>query len=127
MSPACVTSLLIGIILTTVCVGFRSTNRLQSHPSLSLNADLNAGNNEHCPTNELSRDRRERRSFFESISKASIAALTAYSAIGLRTAAYAASDIVAPANPSKGFQTKTGLKYFDFEEGKLLRQLLLNG
>jgi FKBP-type peptidyl-prolyl cis-trans isomerase len=49
----------------------------------------------------------------------SIAVFTAYSVMAsvTQTAAIAASTVTAPPTPNKGFQTKTGLKYFDFVEG----------
>lgn len=61
----------------------------------------------------------DKKSFLDSFSKASAAVLSAYSLMaGVKmVAAYAVSDIAVPTTPSKGFQTKSGLKYFDFQEG----------
>ena len=71
------------------------------------------------PSHESMSDKKK---FLESFSKTSKAALAAYYMMAKSDprAAYAASSISAgPANPSRGFQTKSGLKYFDFVEGDI--------
>ena len=65
---------------------------------------------------------RNREALFQSFSKASKAVFAAYSvlaAVSTTTAIAAVADGVAPVTPSRGFQTNSGLKYFDFAEGTI--------
>ena len=106
-------SFFIGCVLTTHCIGFQPTHRFQHQ---LLHSSLDANSDSQYPVHE---SRNDKKSFIDSFSKASTAVLAAYSLMGglTSTAAYAGTAVVVPDTPSRGFQTKSGLKYFDFQEG----------
>ena len=119
MVPTYFRSFLIGIILAIQCSGFHSNHKLSSYSlGTSLNALINDDKNENQTPVPVSINN-EKKYQLEAIKKFSLSVFTAYSALSVlnNKSALAASSKNIPATPNKGFQTKTGLKYFDFIEG----------
>ena len=105
---------LIGIILAIQCSRFLSYHALPQ--SCILSSLKGAGNDNQYPKSVSSSH--DSKALIDSMKKLTLSALGAYSIFGSRSnsAAFAAS-FDAPPTPNKGFQTKSGLKYFDFVEG----------
>jgi FKBP-type peptidyl-prolyl cis-trans isomerase len=107
--------LLVGLILTLKCSGFRNYGKCTEHPcTTSLKALSNGGK---CP--EPVSIHREK-IILETMKTMSTVfmAYSALTSINQKSASAATSSTInPPPTPNKGFQTKTGLKYFDFVEG----------
>lgn len=105
---------LIAILLAIQCSRLLSYHTLPQHSILS--SLRHAGNDNQYP--QPASTSNDNKSLLESLKKLTFSALGAYSVLGaLSNSAATAASTDAPPTPNKGFQTKTGLKYFDFVEG----------
>jgi FKBP-type peptidyl-prolyl cis-trans isomerase len=138
MLKAYLKTFLIGIVLSMQCLGFPSHRCMQQSSYLCLN-DKNVQYSEPMFMNEKSFSVNEKRSAFEServssmnenrialnkrimrtIRTVSVTMLTSLFLMSEMNVlpASAASTAIPQMKLTKGFQTKTGLKYFDIEEG----------
>ena len=117
MSISCIRRLLIGLLIAINCSGFHTYTRPQHYYTLASLKSLNSDNEQIIPV----RDNREGDvlASVKKISGTMFAAYSLLSSLSHKSANAATSSEKNPLpTPNKGFQTKTGLKYFDFVEGK---------
>jgi FKBP-type peptidyl-prolyl cis-trans isomerase len=104
---------LLVVTLLNCSMGFKHIGKSMSVQS-KLNIRMSFDN--QIPQFETTKDKK---SLLASISKASSVSFALYSLFAGSKIAAAAEAEAAPATPSRGFQTKSGLKYFDFAEGSI--------
>lgn len=117
MSISCTRRFLTGLLITINCSGFHTYTRPQNYYTLASLKSLNNDYEEIIPVT----DNREFNDF-RSLKKISATIFTAYSILSSlsisRANAATSSEKNPLPTPNRGFQTKSGLKYFDFVEGK---------
>lgn len=104
---------LLCVTLLKCSMGFKHVGKSVNFQS-KLDVRMSCDN--QVPQCEAAKDKK---SLLSSISKASSASFALYSLFAGSRIAAAAEAEAAPATPGKGFQTKSGLKYFDFAEGNI--------
>lgn len=101
------------IVLTTNCDGLkhcRNTVRCASKFCLQMSGTT------QLPERDGARDKKPFIHLIAGFSKSAIAVCSIMAAV--RVKAVSAAEVAStPTTPSRGFQTKSGLKYFDFNEG----------
>ena len=101
------------ITFSTFCVGFKHYGKAAYHASHSY---MYMGGTTQLPERDGARETKPFIHFISKFSKTTIAMYSIMAGVTVR-AASAADTASVPNTPSRGFQTKSGLKYFDFNEG----------
>ena len=117
MSIPCIRRFLISLLIAANCSGFHTYTRPQHYYTLASLKSLNFDHEEIIPVKSSGEV-----NVLRSVKKITATMFTAYSVLSTlsqnRANAATSSEKNPLPTPNKGFQTKSGLKYFDFVEGK---------
>ena len=101
---------LLSITLTSCCVGFKHFGKTSNY---AVNSYLYMSDTTQLPERNGARDTKPLIQLIAGFSKTTIAILA-----GVSVKAVSAAEVADVSNaPARGFQTKSGLKYYDFNEG----------